>query len=77
MAETESCAIPAEVALRLCEEIRQVNGGKWYTFNGLWCWGCARFSPSPEKRCFAATPENRGCSQVNRRYDATAREIAG
>jgi hypothetical protein len=69
-------SIPDDVALRLCEEIRQGNRGKWYTVNGLWCWGCAQFSGEPAKRCFAnpKSPGNRGCAQVNARF-GTGRPI--
>ncbi len=64
-------AIPKEQALALCEEIRKENRGKWYTYNGLWCWGCATFTRgNADQRCFAATPDHRGCAQVNRRWDA-------
>ena len=63
-------AIPKETAARLCGEICEENRGKWYTFNGLWCLGCASFTPKDgSQRCWAATPDCRGCSQVNARYD--------
>lgn len=67
-------AIPRETALRLCEEIRAENRGRWWTVNGMWCWGCARFSGEPDRRCWANAPGNRGCAQVNARYD---REVRG
>jgi hypothetical protein len=57
-------------ALDLCEEIRQENRKKWFTFNGMWCWGCSTFTKGdPTKRCFASQPDHCGCAQVNRRYD--------
>ena len=63
-------AIPRETALRLCQEIRQDNRGKWYTFNGLWCWGCSTFSRgNPDKLCFASKADCRGCGQFNARFD--------
>jgi len=62
-------AISQDVALKLCTEISAANRGKWYTFNGLWCWGCVKFSGEIAKRCFANQPDNRGCAQVNARYD--------
>ncbi len=63
-------AIPKDQALAICEQIRQENRGKWYTFNGLWCWGCATFTKGEaDKRCFASSPDYRGCAQVNRLYD--------
>ncbi len=62
-------AIPIETAEKLCMEISQVNRGKWYTFHGLWCWGCARFSGDISKRCFAGERDNRGCPQVTERYE--------
>ncbi len=69
---TAATPIPAGVARQLCAEIWHANHDKWYTFNGLWCTFCARFSPTSEQRCFAnaRTPGNRGCAQVNARFDA-------
>jgi hypothetical protein len=59
------------VALSLCNEIQAENRGKWYTYGGLWCMGCVAFTKGDdEKRCWSANAENRGCSQVNRRFDA-------
>ena len=61
--------IPDEVAWHLCEEVQKANRAKWYTFRGLWCWGCRAFTGGkPEKMCFSATPTNRGCRQVNALY---------
>ncbi len=66
-------AIPKDQSLAICEEIRAENRGKWYTYTGLWCWGCATFTKGdPAKRCFAATADNRGCAQVNQRFDKIA-----
>jgi hypothetical protein len=63
-------AIPKETAWQLCTEIRRENQGEWYTFNGLWCWGCAKFSHGdPAKMCFSNSPTYRGCTQVNALYD--------
>jgi hypothetical protein len=63
-------AIPKDVAFQLCKEIRKENRGKWYTPNGLWCWGCATFTKSdPAKMCWHSPPDYRGCGQVNERYD--------
>ncbi len=62
--------IPKEIAQQMCVEIREENRGKWYTFNGLWCWGCtAQARGDVRKMCFRNTPENRGCTQVNQRFD--------
>jgi len=63
-------AIPREVAFKLCEQIREENRGKWYSFYRMWCWGCYRFSRGdPAKLCFSNHPDYRGCTQVNKRYD--------
>ena len=74
MPETKSFSpIPEDVATRLCAEISAANRGKWYTFNGLWCWGCVTFTGGdPAKRCFYHPPDFRGCAQVNARYDRSA-----
>ena len=62
--------IPKEVAHKLCQEIREKNRGRFYSFHGLWCWGCNKFSKGdPAKLCYSNRPDNRGCSQVNRLYD--------
>jgi hypothetical protein len=63
-------AIPYDVASRLCEEIRAEQRGKWYRWTAWWCWGCERFTQGdPAKMCFANDPQNRGCAQVNARYE--------
>jgi len=63
-------AIPADVALRLCQEIRRDNRGKWYSFYGIWCAMCDRVSKgNVSKLCFSGGEGNRGCSQANRRWD--------
>ena len=68
--QDSSVAIPQEIVLRLCEEIRQENRGKWYRWTAWWCWGCAKASKGdPVKMCFSSNPANRGCLQVNARYD--------
>ena len=62
--------IPKDAALQLCDEIRKENHGKWYSFSGLWCYMCNKVSKGDmTKLCFHGRPDNRGCSQVNRRYD--------
>jgi len=68
-------AIPKEVALQLCAEIRQEYQGKWYTSAGLQCWGCTRFSKGdPAKLCVSGRPDYRGCNLVNARYDRQGRQ---
>lgn len=60
-----------EEAEQLCARIRQENRGKWWTFGGLMCWGCERFSKGDfSKMCAAGRPDYRGCIQLNRRFDA-------
>ncbi len=73
-AET-AAPISDEVALQVCKEISAANRGKWYTFNGIWCYFCARFSATPEQRCFANAKVggNQGCGQVNARFAASTR----
>lgn len=64
-------AISKEEALRLCAAIQTENRRKWFTPGGMMCRGCVRFSKgNPAKLCFANRPDNRGCYQVNARYDA-------
>ena len=67
-------SIPAEIALRLCEELREHNRGRWYTVTGLWCWGCVAFSQNdPARMCVNSRPDHRGCAQVNARYNRLTR----
>ena len=62
--------IPTDVALKLCEGIRKQNQGRWYSFYGIWCMMCNKISKGDiMKLCFHGRPDNRGCSQVNNRYD--------
>ncbi len=58
-------------ALELCEQVRAKNKKKSISFNKLWCWGCVKFTKSPEKRCFANAEDgsNTGCVQVNKLYE--------
>lgn len=63
-------AIPKDVALRLCEEIRNENKGKLIGFGAMQCWGCLHFSNGDlEKMCISGKPGNRGCNLINTRYD--------
>jgi len=62
--------ISKDAALKLCIEIRQDSRGKWFSFGAAQCWGCEKFSQGdPAKMCFSSRTDNRGCSQVNARYD--------
>jgi hypothetical protein len=63
--------ISREEAYAICAQLRQEHEGKWYTFDGLMCWGCQKFSGGdPARMCVSNAPDYRGCIQVNRRYDA-------
>ena len=67
-------AIPKEVALKLCAEIREENRGKWYTFAGFQCRGCLKFSKGdPAKMCVSSRDDYRGCNLVNKRCDVRGR----
>ncbi|MBN2150671.1 MAG: hypothetical protein JW839_04395 [Candidatus Lokiarchaeota archaeon] len=63
--------IPDDVALALCEEARAKNEGKRLSVRKLMCWGCVKFSESPQARCWSSTGNgsNRGCFQVNELFD--------
>ena len=63
-------AIPKDTALRLCEEIRAENRGKWWKWTAWMCWGCVTFCKGDlEKMCVGSQPDYRGCIQVDARYD--------
>ena len=62
-------AIPREVALQLCAEIREENRGKWYSFARLQCWGCMTYGKGdPEKMCLFNQEGHGGCNLINKRY---------
>ena len=64
-----------EVALKLCQQVREENRGRWYSFYFWWCWGCSKFSKgNPGKLCFSSRTDNRGCCQVNKRYDLLSKD---
>ena len=63
-------AIPGEVSKLLCIAIRQENRGRRYTFAGLQCLVCLKFSKGePSKMCLSRREGNRGCKFVNNRYN--------
>jgi hypothetical protein len=63
-------SMPKDIALQLCNEIRQLHGGKLYTFAGMQCWGCTTFSRGdPNRMCFSSQADYRGCNLVNSRYE--------
>ena len=63
-------AIPKEVALQLCTEIRAANRRRRFSLAAMQCWGCVMFSKGdPEKMCLNNKPGNRGCKLINARYD--------
>lgn len=69
-ATNATTAIPRETALSLCSAIQAENRRKWFTPGGMMCRGCVKFSKgNPARMCFANQPNNRGCYQVNARFD--------
>ena len=59
-------AIPRDVSQLLCIAIRKVNRGKWYTFAGLQCWACMKFSKGEPSKMFLSKQR---CKLVNERYN--------
>ncbi len=63
-------AIPKDIALQLCEEIREESARKKFGSGKMMCWGCIKATKDNIKgRCVFANELNRGCSQINKRYD--------
>lgn len=64
-------SIPEEIAIKLCQQIREENEDKLISWTKLQCWGCMRFSDFENKgSCIYGDPETlRGCNLVNKRYD--------
>ncbi|MBI2862907.1 MAG: hypothetical protein HYX89_08800 [Chloroflexi bacterium] len=70
-------AIPKDLALQLCAEIREENWGERYSFAGLQCWGCTTFAKGdPAKMCLSRRPGYRGCYLVNARYASRLEKAA-
>jgi len=62
-------AIPKEVALQLCAEIREENRGKWYGFTHMQCWGCMTYAKgNPAKMCLSNKEGHLGCNLISKRY---------
>ncbi len=62
-------AIPEALAWQLCADIRQENQGRWYSWAGIQCWFCVKFSKGDRaKMCVSNQPGYRGCNLVNARY---------
>lgn len=63
-------AIPGDVALQICAQIREERRRHPWSFAALQCWGCLKFSNGdPAKMCLNSRPGYRGCGLVNARYD--------
>lgn len=74
----ERKTIPDEIAKKLCQEIRLKNKGKYWKWQYWICWGCniaagGNFEKAADftKRCAGSSGDSRGCSQVNKVFDAT------
>ena len=62
--------IPREIALKLCAEIREENKRKWFGFGKTQCSICYKLGKEDSsKLCIFGNELNRGCSQVNKRYE--------
>ena len=62
-------AIPRDAALLICAAIRRENHSKWYSFTGLQCWSCIRFSKGDLAKMYISKGVGyRGCKLINRRY---------
>nr|MDO8083506.1 hypothetical protein [Candidatus Sigynarchaeum springense] len=72
----DGTTIPPDIALALCEEARAMNTRKRVSFKNIMCWGCTRFSKSPQARCWSGSGDgtNRGCFQVNELFDEARRK---
>lgn len=64
--------IPVNIALEICELVRERNKNKKFSFAKGQCWGCMKFSLKKDDikaRCIFSSEDNRGCQLVNRIYD--------
>lgn len=63
-------AISREDALRLCSEVRHENAKKLFGAGKMQCSVCYKLGKdNPDHLCIFANEQNRGCTQVNERYD--------
>ena len=70
-------AIPPEVGLKLCGEIREETGKALFSLARWQCWGCLKASKGePAKMCVGSRPDGRGCNLVNARYTAQEKRIS-
>ena len=61
--------IQLEIAIQLCDEIREEIDRIWYPSPERWCLLCQEETGGdPLKRGFLREPGNRGCILVNARY---------
>ena len=68
-----SIPIPEDIALQICEEIREKNKKKKLSFAKVQCWGCMKYSNKKgdiKHRCIFSKEDNRGCQLVNKIFDA-------
>ena len=60
-------SISLQNAIDLCKNVQEKNRRKWWSYYRWWCWGCNKFSKTPEFRCFRTDDgRNTGCPQINR-----------
>jgi len=65
--------IPEEIALQICDEVREHNKKKKLSFAKVQCWGCMKYSNKKgdnKHRCIFSKEDNRGCQLVNKIFDA-------
>lgn len=67
-----SIPIPEDIALQICEEIREKNKKKKFSLAKGQCWGCMKYSNKKgdiKHRCIFGKEDNRGCHLVNKIFD--------
>jgi len=70
---SEKKPIPEEVALQICEEVRERNKKKKLSLAKGQCWGCMKYSQKKNDirhRCIFGEENNRGCHLVNKIFDS-------
>jgi hypothetical protein len=68
-------AIPLDVGLKLCGQIRDQTRGKLISLARWQCWGCLSASKGdPARMCVGSRPDGRGCNLVNARYARQAEQ---
>ena len=64
-------AIPLDIALAICQEIRQANARRWYMPAAWRCWRCTHAAREGVEARLNSTQGHCGCTRVAAAYSQT------